>query len=62
MIFCLSKLPLVFQCRDETRQIYVQCMKNQFFPLHVWHFATTSEVDKRFYFILNEKYGPFLKF
>ena len=32
------------------------------FSWYVWHSTTTSGVHKHFYFIPNEKYGPFLTF
>ena len=36
--------------------------QNQVFTSYVWYSTTPSEVFKSFYFILNEKYGLFLKF
>ena len=36
--------------------------QNQVFTSYIWYSTTPSEVSKSFYFILNEKYGLFLKF
>ena len=36
--------------------------QNQVFTSYIWYSITPSKVSKSFYFILNEKYGLFMKF